>query len=106
MNKLDDIINGFEDYGKIGHTKKTATQAHVFMIRGLRTNWKWQCMLLCAGKPETNLSDLINQCTDKLTEIGNIGDQGVGNLRGLHTFGHFSGETLHGKGKSGNLFHV
>jgi len=36
-----DLVEGFEDLGQIGRTNKPASQALVFMARGLYSNWKY-----------------------------------------------------------------
>lgn len=39
-NKYLDLIEGFEDYGHLGRSKKTAKYALVFMARGIFSSWK------------------------------------------------------------------
>ena len=39
-NRPQDIIEGFEDMGGLGRTGRVATQALVFMARGLTNRWK------------------------------------------------------------------
>ncbi|XP_071955367.1 uncharacterized protein [Antedon mediterranea] len=39
-NRYKDCMEGLEDYGSIGTTKKVATQALMFMVRSMTSRWK------------------------------------------------------------------
>ena len=64
INELKDRVDGFEDFGVLGRTKQTANQGLVFMVRGLKTNWK-QPLTYFFARDSTlhgHLSVLIRPC--------------------------------------------
>lgn len=60
-NKFVDIIEGFEDYGHLGRTKKFAKHALVFMARGIFSSWKLPLAYYFsnAGVPSEKLRDIL-----------------------------------------------
>lgn len=92
-NRRDDIIEGFEDLGDLGRTSKSAKKVLVFMLRGLRSNWKLPVayFLSHTGVTKDNLAILISQC---LTRVGDVGfkvrllvcDQGSTNMGAASKF--------------------
>lgn len=60
-NKYLDIIEGFEDYGHLGRTKKFAKHALVFMARGIFSSWKLPVAYYfsSAGVPSEKLKDIL-----------------------------------------------
>ena len=86
-NSKTDQLDGLEDFGGIlGRTKHFANQGLVFMVRGLRQNWKQPlCYFLAKdGTRAPQLNDLVEECIQRLSDIGLqvkvvIGDQGTHN---------------------------
>ena len=66
-----DIVDGFEDFGDV-RTSKVASEALVFMVKGLCRKWKQPlCYYLSAGPTQSErLKELLLNVIDKLSEIG------------------------------------
>ena len=85
-NKERDEIEGLEDFGLNGKTKYVANHAIVFMVRGLKANWKQPVgYFLSSGPVEGQmLHSLLQECIEKVEEVGLnvkavIADQGSNN---------------------------
>ena len=67
-----DVIDGLEDYGTLGRTKRIANEGLVFMVRGLARNWKQPLCYFFARDctPEKNMASLITEFIQKLYKIG------------------------------------
>lgn len=89
-----DYIEGYEDLGHLGRSKKAARYALVFLIRGLYLSWKLPIayFLSHTGVKGTQLSQLITDIIEKLFEVGLIPkvcvcDQGATNRSALKNLG-------------------
>ncbi|GFO06525.1 transposable element p transposase [Plakobranchus ocellatus] len=83
-----DEIEGLEDFGVLGKPKLLANHANVFMVRGLKVNWKQPVGYVLSSGPIDSivLKQLLFDCLDKLHEIGLnvkcvIADQGSNNQK-------------------------
>ncbi|KAL4119564.1 hypothetical protein QTP88_012369 [Uroleucon formosanum] len=93
-SKYLDMVEGFEDLGHRGRTNKLATQAMVFMVRGLYNNWKLPLAYFLSGSSMSSLilKDLITDEIEKCTELGFnivalVCDQGSNNYSALKHLG-------------------
>ena len=50
-NAERDSVEGFEDFGSLGHTKYIANHEMVFMVRGLLTTWKQPVVYFLSSGP-------------------------------------------------------
>ena len=89
-----DIIEGMEDFGSLGKSKNLATQALVFMVRGLACKWKQPVgyFLANAATPGSKQKVLLLECIEKIEEAGFtvkvvIGDQGSNNRKMFRMMG-------------------
>ena len=72
-NQTTDQIEGLEYFGgMLDRTKHCTNQGLVFMVHGLRTNWKQPlCYLLATnGTRAPELQILVKECINKLFDIG------------------------------------
>lgn len=71
-SKYLDMVEGFEDLGHRGRTNELATQAMVFMVRGLYSNWKLPLAYFLSGSSMNSLilKDLIIDVIEKCIELG------------------------------------
>ncbi|GFN77876.1 transposable element p transposase [Plakobranchus ocellatus] len=83
-----DEIEGLEDFEVLGKSKLLANHANVFMVRGLKVNWKQPVGYVLSSGPIDSfvLKQLLFDCLDKLHEIGLnvkcvIADQGSNNQK-------------------------
>ena len=86
-------MEGFEDFGDHGHSEFVANHASIFMVRGLKTNWKQPVgYFLSSGPiPSERLYSLFLDCIDELQKIGLdvkvvIADQGSNNRSAFTKF--------------------
>lgn len=93
-SKYLDMVEGFEDLGHKGRTNKFATQATVFYVRGLYSNWKLPLAYFLTGSSMSSLilKDLIVDVIEKCTELGFnivalVCDQGSNNYSALKHLG-------------------
>ncbi|KAL4126560.1 hypothetical protein QTP88_010781 [Uroleucon formosanum] len=93
-SKYLDMVEGFEDLGHRGRTNKLATQAMVFMVRGLYSNWKLPLAYFLSGSSMSSsiLKDLITDLIEKCTELGFnivalVCDQGSNNYSAIKHLG-------------------
>jgi DNA transposase THAP9 len=89
-SKFLDLVEGFEDLGSIGRSKKLAGQAMVFMIRGVYSSWKlpFAYFLPSTSVNHGALSELLIEAITKLFDCGFIVltmvcDQGTNNVSAL-----------------------
>jgi hypothetical protein len=85
-----DVVDGFEDFGET-RTEKTASEALVFMVKGLCRKWKQPlCYFLSAGATTSDrMRDLVLEVISRLSAAGLtvkivVCDQGANN-RALFT---------------------
>ncbi|XP_050518971.1 uncharacterized protein LOC126893072 [Diabrotica virgifera virgifera] len=71
-NKLDDIIEGFQDLGALGRTNKLTNTGLVFMMRGLLHNWKIPICYFVTAIHSDNLKNIVVEVVSKLQNIGYI----------------------------------
>jgi len=71
-SKYLDMVEGFEDLGHKGRTNKLATQAMVFVVRGLYSNWKLPLAYFLSGSSMSSLilKDLIVDVIEKCADLG------------------------------------
>ncbi|CAI6351887.1 unnamed protein product [Macrosiphum euphorbiae] len=71
-SKYLDMVEGFEGLGHKGRTNKLATQAMVFVVRGLYSNWKLPLAYFLSGSSMSSsiLKDLIVDVIEKCTNLG------------------------------------
>ena len=71
-NEELDLIEGCEDLGFLGRKGKEAHHALVFMVQGLRANWKQPLLLFLSHKPTKSgvLKPLLLATIKVLFEIG------------------------------------
>lgn len=89
-----DFIEGFEDFGHYGRSKKTANSVMVFMARGIYTSWKFPVAYFLAHSG-VNHKLLKNLIVDVIAELLKIGlcpkmlvcDQGTNNQSALKSLG-------------------
>lgn len=81
-----DLVEGFEDLGHLGRINKPASQALVFMARGLYSNWKLPIAYFfsVSSMSHSVLNKLIISTVEKLLEVGLhvkavVCDQGTNN---------------------------
>ncbi|CAI6351142.1 unnamed protein product [Macrosiphum euphorbiae] len=93
-SKVLDTVEGFEDLGTFGRTSAMASQAMVFMIRGIYSSWKLPVsyFLSSTSMKATTLSEIIleqiNQLmTCKLHVKAIVCDQGPNNRSALTKLG-------------------
>ncbi|CAI6353969.1 unnamed protein product [Macrosiphum euphorbiae] len=93
-SKYLDMVEGFEDLGHKGRTNKLATQAMVFVVRGLYSNWKLPLAYFLSGSSMSSsiLKDLIVDVIEKCTDLGCnivalVCDQGSNNYSALKHLG-------------------
>lgn len=93
-SKYLDMVEGFEDLGHKGRTKKLATQSMVFIIRGLYSQWKLPLAYFLSGSSMSSviLKDLIIDVIEKCIELGFnivafVCDQGSNNYSALKCLG-------------------
>lgn len=93
-SKYLDMVEGFEDLGHKGRTNKLATQAMVFVVRGLYSNWKLPLAYFLSGSSMSSsiLKDLIVDVIEKCTDLGFnivalVCDQGSNNYSALKHLG-------------------
>ncbi|XP_064214107.1 uncharacterized protein LOC135266776 [Tribolium castaneum] len=84
-------ISGYEDMGSLGRTNKAANHAVVFMIRGLRLQWKqvYAYYFTANTVSANNLKFLIEEIISQLQNIGltvvaTVCDQGTTNVSALN----------------------
>nr|XP_015838949.1 PREDICTED: uncharacterized protein LOC107398640 [Tribolium castaneum] len=84
------LISGFEDLGSLGRTNKAANHALVFMVRGIRKQWKQVVAYYFTAHTVSadNLKVLIKEIIGRLQEIGlevvaTVCDQGPTNQKAL-----------------------
>ena len=67
-----DIIEGMEDFGSLGKSKNVATQALVFMVRGLACKWKQPVgyFLANAATPGSKQIVLLLECINRIEDAG------------------------------------
>ncbi|XP_039291443.1 uncharacterized protein LOC120353042 [Nilaparvata lugens] len=89
-----DIIEGFQDLGRLGRSNKIAKQASVFMIRGLYYQWKLPIGYFVSekGLNGSDSSSSIKCCISSLENIGLavkaiVCDQSTTNTRALKELG-------------------
>lgn len=89
-----DMIEGFEDLGKLGRNSKMATCALVFLIRGLHCNWKIAIgyFLTSSGIKASPLTTLIKEAINNLFDINLrpkaiVCDQGTSNQSAVAELG-------------------
>jgi len=89
-----DFIEGFEDFGHYGRSKKTANSVMVFMARGIYTSWKFPVAYFLAhsGVNHKLLKNLIVDVISELLKIGLcpkmlVCDQGTNNQSALKSLG-------------------
>lgn len=88
------MVAWFEDLGHKGRTNKLATQAMVFIVRGLYSNWKLPLAYFLTGSSMSSLilKDLIVDVIEKCFELGFnivalVCDQGSNNYSALKHLG-------------------
>lgn len=93
-SKYLDMVEGFEDLGHKGRTKKMATQSMVFLVRGLYSTWKLPLAYFLSGSSMNSviLKDLIVDIIEKCIELGFhpvalVCDQGSNNYSALKHLG-------------------
>jgi len=93
-SKYLDMIEGFEDLGHKGRTNKLATQAMVFIVRGLYSNRKLPLTYFLSDSSMSSsiLKDLIVYVIEKCTDLGFhivalVCDQGSNNYSALKHLG-------------------
>jgi len=93
-SKYLDMVEGFEDLGHKGRTKKMATQSMVFLVRGLYSTWKLPLAYFLSGSSTNSviLKDLIVDIIEKCIELGFhpvalVCDQGSNNYSALKHLG-------------------
>lgn len=71
FNDSLDLVEGFEDLGKIGRSSILATQALVFLVRGLFHKWKFPlAFYLTKGATGSILKTILEEVVDELRNIG------------------------------------
>lgn len=90
----EDLIEGFEDLGPLGRTNNIANHALLFMLRGLKRQWKcpFAYFLSKNGTKKTPLALLIDLCLEKLFKMGfsirvMVSDQGSTNSAAIKLLG-------------------
>lgn len=73
-NRVQDLIEGFEDFANIGRTANLGNQGLLFYLRGLLYNWKMPfCYYVSSGPAKSDtLASLILEVIRKLNNIGLI----------------------------------
>lgn len=91
---LYDLIEGFQDLGRLGRSNKIAKQATVFMLRGLYFQWKLPIGYFVSekGLSGSNSKETIQTCLSHLENVGLsvkaiICDQSTTNTRALKELG-------------------
>ncbi|KAJ8885087.1 hypothetical protein PR048_011283 [Dryococelus australis] len=71
-NESENRVEGFEDFGSVGRTARSANHALVFMARGFRTRWKQpHAYYLCQSTtPAVILEDIILELIHALSSAG------------------------------------
>ena len=71
-NPRNDKIEGYEDLGSLGRTCRVADHALVFMVRGIRRNWKMPVAyyLIAGTVPTEVLYQLIQEMIKELFKTG------------------------------------
>lgn len=89
-NAVDDVIEGYEDFGNLGRTSKLGSHALLFFIRGLLHNWKlpFSYYVSCGPTKGNIITELVKEVVGKLQSIGLIVrvivcDQGANNRKAL-----------------------
>jgi len=93
-SKYLDMVEGYEDLGYKGRTTRLASQAMVFMARGLYNHWKLPLAYFVSGTSMNQLllSNVINDVISKalnlkLNVIAIVCDQGTNNMASLKNLG-------------------
>jgi hypothetical protein len=88
--RVQQYLSGFEDIGHLGRTNKAANHALVFMVRGVRKQWKQVIAYYFTSKTiqTANLKFLIKEIISQLQGIGlnvlaTVCDQGPTNCAAL-----------------------
>ena len=90
VNQKMGCIGRFEDFGSHGWTSNIVHNALVFMLRGLRKNWK-QPVAFCLIRSSTNGETLVITLMEVLDALHNAGlvvvctvfDMGANNVKAL-----------------------
>lgn len=89
-----DLIEGYEDLGNLGRHKKIATEATVFMVRGLYYQWKLPVGYFVSHKGLLGIKSklLLEECIKHLTNVGLsvkavICDQSTTNVKAYKALG-------------------
>ncbi|XP_058974994.1 uncharacterized protein LOC131801046 [Musca domestica] len=91
-NKAEDVVDGFEDFGKNRRSKEMARRCLFFMIKGICSDWKFIISFYPVSK-NTTKAVMHNVLCENLQVIQDIGldvrsivcDQGATNI-GLYSF--------------------
>ncbi|XP_047115293.1 uncharacterized protein LOC124795347 [Schistocerca piceifrons] len=67
-----DVVEGYEDFGSLGRTSKVATQALMFLVRGLRQKWKLPVAYFTSCKQTKSdvMKQLLFVVLEKLFTVG------------------------------------
>ena len=73
-NATKDRIVGFEDFGNLGQSARTASEALAFMVRGIFKKWKQPIgyFFSSGATPASILNDIVLEAIDKIEAAGGI----------------------------------
>lgn len=93
-NERLDKIEGFQDYGSRGRSCEIATEALVFMIRGLRLKWKQPVAYFFSSgsTPGPIIAELLKEILIAIKDVGlkviaTVCDMGSNNCSALSSLG-------------------